>query len=432
MDLTKLLEYCDQNDHAYEKNGEITIITSHRNFTLKNALSIPDNIHFKSQGYVNLVKVKEIPETVIFENVGDVHLKDDIKIPAKYTGFKNGGNLHPENIKYKAPKVTFYTSQEFNMFLDENSGKNDYISKLCDIRGRYPTSEQMDINFLDCSNVDEICFLNNSKLIKFYSNEKKNNPGAYNNFANYVNNNRSFLYDEAKKNSVKIGRFLKKFFTDIKDADVEEIANLYKSFKSDNEYEFEMVKGEVIKQCYYRPNQDTGNGTVLSNSCMNWTKETDTHPHNHRNILKMLDFYTMNPACELLVLRFKNAEPAQPDDEPVVKLKKDGTPDKRYKNTTPSTIRKIRGRAFIWHSKNGETYMEYIYTVRSAEQILYQNYAKERGWVTVENRYDGENMRNKYKSIEIDVPDEIANLEVLPTYLDSLNYDETKKIVKAQ
>ena len=81
--------------------------------------------------------------------------------------------------------------------------------------------------------------------------------------------------------------------------------------------------------------------------------------------------------------------------------------------------------------------MEYIYTVRGTENIMYENYAKERGWITHANRWEND-MNTKYKNICIPVPKEIADkgrindCKDLPTYLDSLSYDDIKKVIKCQ
>jgi hypothetical protein len=251
-----------------------------------------------------------------------------------------------------------------------------------------------------------------------------------------------------------VGRFLTKMFPEITDVDKEKFANLYKSFKTNNEYVFELLKEDDLIKAYYRGNQDCGKNTSLYGSCMNWEKDSDTHVHNHRNIKKMLEFYAKNPNCELLSLRFKNAEfghevkkfIVEQDNDESVKLKKDGTPDKRFKSKNTivkeeiiaSNFPKIRGRALIWHDyERNIHYMECIYTTRGTENIMFDNYAKENGWITSSNRWEAD--KNKlYKKICIPVPKEIADLgrmndcKDLPTYLDSLSYDDINKVVKSQ
>jgi hypothetical protein len=66
---------------------------------------------------------------------------------------------------------------------------------------------------------------------------------------------------------------------------------------------------------------------------------------------------------------------------------------------------------------------------------MFENYAKENGWVTSNNKYE-DDMRKLYNKINIPVPKEIADkgrvneCKDLPTYLDSLRYDDVDKIIK--
>jgi hypothetical protein len=169
----------------------------------------------------------------------------------------------------------------------------------------------------------------------------------------------------------------------------------------------------------------------------------------------MLEFYSKNPNCEILVLRLKNAEfgsetkkiVVEQDPNNPIKLKKDGTPDKRYKNHTnavvkeeisQSNFRKIRGRALVWHdTKNKVDYMEMVYTTKGTEAVMFENYAKENGWVTSNNKYDDDDMYKLYRKIDIPVPKEIADkgrvseCKDLPTYLDTLRYDDIDKKIKS-
>jgi hypothetical protein len=300
---------------------------------------------------------------------------------------------------------------------------------------------------------DEVTFLPIKNIIKLYKKELVDNPNLQNNgIDKWINKNRTMLFNKAKKNIVKIGRFVAKIFPDITDVEKEEFVTLYKSFKTDTEYEFETIKGDDIITAYCKDNQDTKQGTTLFNSCMNWENDDDKHPHNNRLIKKMLEFYSKNENCELLVLRLKNAKSGESikkvvvDQDPnnPIKLKKDGTPDKRYKNHTNATFeekieenkfKKIKGRALIWHDTERDIhYMEHIYATKASEDIMFSNYANERNWVTYNNKYETDK-NALFKKIKIPVPKEIADkgriseCKDLPTYLDSLNYDDIKKIV---
>ena len=69
--------------------------------------------------------------STIFENTGDVYLANNIEIPKGFKGYKNGGNIVPENFKFKKPVPYYYFSPFFYNFLQEiNKDKKKYSSKL--------------------------------------------------------------------------------------------------------------------------------------------------------------------------------------------------------------------------------------------------------------------------------------------------------------
>ena len=454
MTTEQFKEHCNRNGYSFEEVENRLVVTTPYGFSLGNFKKLPKNLTFKNNSYVNIPNVEEILESTIFENNGDVYMKEGVIIPENYKGFKNKGNISPENLKLKTPILKYQYSSELNLFLQENTG-NKFVSKMYNLQNKPIPEESEQITMFDFSGPDDIAFLPTRNLLKLYKkaiNEDPNIQENGGNIDNWIYNNSSKIYKESYKNAIKVGRFIQKLFPEITDVEKEEFVNLYKSFKSNNEYEFELLKGDDIIRAYYRGNQDTGQNTTLYNSCMNWKNDSDTHPHNNRNIKKMLEFYSKNPNCELLALRFKNAEigkeiTVEQDVNNTIKLKKDGTPDKRYKNHNNDILkeeiietgfRKIRGRALIWHDTERDIhYMEYIYTVRGTENIMYENYAKERGWITHANRWEND-MNTKYKNICIPVPKEIADkgrindCKDLPTYLDSLSYDDIKKVIKCQ
>lgn len=452
MTSEQFKNYCNRQDYSYEIVDDRIIVTYRYNFSLGNFKKLPNNVTFRNNGYVNLPNVEEINDTTLFENSGDVHMINNIVIPDNYKGFKNSGNIFPENIKFKTPNIKFYVSEEISLFCDDNRG-NKYVDQLRNLVDNYLKKNSEQVTMMDFNGADEVTFLPIKNIIKLYKKALVDNPNLQNRgIDTWVNNNRTLLFGEAKKNVVKVGRFIAKLFPDITDVEKEEFVTLYKSFKTDNDYEFETIKGDDIITAYCKDNQDTKQGTTLSNSCMNWKNDDDKHPYNHRLIKKMLEFYSKNENCELLVLRLKNAKTeksikkivVEQDPDNPIKLKKDGTPDKRYKNhtnavlkeeITETTFKKIKGRALIWHDYERDIhYMEHIYATKASEDIMFANYAKERNWVTYNNKYEDD--KNKlYKKIKIPVPKEIADkgrisdCEDLPTYLDSLYYDDNKKVV---
>ena len=271
------------------------------------------------------------------------------------------------------------------------------------------------ITFIDCCSNDEVSFLPVAKVYKDFVNKKKD--GKVDSFNNYLCDFKKECFSEGLKNKVKTGRFIKKMFPNTPDSEVEEFVNLYKSFRNSGNYEIEIVYGEDIRTYYYKDNYDTIVDSVLHQSCYSWLTREDLHPNNKLNLYKQLEFFVNNPNVGLVILREKNA----PINK-MGKLKKDGTPDKRFKNEYRE-IRKIKGRALIWSCTNGKKYIDQLYTTKNAENYIYRRYA-------IENSYLCYDAGDSYAGLEIQVPESIRNLEVIPEYLDTLNYDEDKNVIK--
>ena len=192
-------------------------------------------------------------------------------------------------------------------------------------------------------------------------------------------------------------------FPETSDSEVEEFVNLYKAFRSNDLYELEIVTGEDIRTFYHKDNYDTTEGSVLISSCYSWETKEDTHVNNGLNLYEQLDFFVQNPNVGLLVLREKNA--------PINK-----TPDRE--------LRKIKGRALIWNCKNGKKYIDQTYTTTNSEVHIYRRFAKENDYLC--------NASGDYKDITIEVPEVIKKLEVIPAYLDTLQYKKDENYITDQ
>lgn len=397
----------------YIENG-MTII-SEKNYSIffNQVKEIPENLIFRNDGAVYLELIEELPISTIFENIGNVFIKEEVveKLPKSYSGFRNIGGLEPENFQYKLSSIKTKFSEQFRLFLIES--ENELLKKIRDMENTELKNFQ--ISFVDCCDECSVSFLPYTKIYQNYKNYKKN---SYGDFYNFLYEQEKNLFEEGKKNKVKIGRFLKKILPEINDKEAEEITNLFKSYMNSDNYEFEIFTGEDIRLHYNKNCYDTRTQSVLDNSCYSWLTKKDKHITNKVNLYKQLEFFVKNPNIGVLVLREKNA--------PTVtfgRLKKDGTPDKRY--GVFRELKKIKARALIWKCKNGENYLDSIYSTKASEEFIYKNYAKDKNYLSRINNSGKDDL-------EIDVPNDIKDIEVIPKYLDSLFYYKEENIIKGK
>lgn len=150
------------------------------------------------------------------------------------------------------------------------------------------------------------------------------------------------------RSQISVGRAFRKISTDGKikseDRTIENFVNGFKSlydFKWNLDGRFELVEGELIRKWYNKENYASRSGQ-LGNSCM-----------RYESCSSYFDIYVYNPkVCKLLVLY----------DDPNRTL--------------------ISGRALIWKTESGETYVDRIYTNKDSDIKLFENYVEKLGWTT--------------------------------------------------
>jgi hypothetical protein len=156
------------------------------------------------------------------------------------------------------------------------------------------------------------------------------------------------------RQTIKIGRFVKKFLTDnafqefgISDSDVERFVNSYKSYFNYDPSKLQIAEGEDVKKYYLEDNYFRPDGCrygTLWNSCMR---------QSERN--KFMNLYVLNDV-KMLVL-----------------FSEDG---------------KVRARALLWEEvkefDSDKTYkfMDRIYTVYDHDVDIFKKWAKENGYLT--------------------------------------------------
>jgi hypothetical protein len=154
------------------------------------------------------------------------------------------------------------------------------------------------------------------------------------------------LYWESNRQSISVGRLaravLKAAGREFTDAQVEEFVNKYKAAwdrSRDAFRNFEVVSGDDIAHWYWYGNYAPSNKGTLHNSCM--SRKPDS----------FFEIYTQNPeVCSLLVLK------SEEDEE------------------------KITGRALVWKTDQGFTFMDRVYTNYESDVQLFRDYAHSKGW----------------------------------------------------
>lgn len=134
------------------------------------------------------------------------------------------------------------------------------------------------------------------------------------------------------------------------DSDLEKFVNDYKStidVINDAFSRFEVVSGSRIATIYHQDNYESDGGT-LGQSCMSDMSEST------------FDIYTRNPeVCQLVILW-------SPQGGSIVSGK--------FRSN------KICGRALLWKTREGDYFMDRIYTTRDSDVELFKKYAQKNGW----------------------------------------------------
>ena len=156
----------------------------------------------------------------------------------------------------------------------------------------------------------------------------------------------------SNRTPIKVGRLVRAILTSagisFTDKEIEEFVNSYKSafdIMSNALLKFDLVKGEKISYWYNIDNYDNPRST-LGNSCMAEV------PSNY------LDIYSMNSKCSLLIL--------YSDSGDIIGGK--------YVSD------KIKGRALVWNTEQGDVFMDRIYTNYDSDVDLFKSYAQKNGW----------------------------------------------------
>jgi len=217
-----------------------------------------------------------------------------------------------------------------------------------------------------------------------------------------INKNALIPYDEKMtkiwstfRNNIKIGRLVRSILSaagiSFTDKEIEDFVNAYKStydVLNDAFLKFRLVEGNDISYWYSRDNYENEEST-LGSSCMAGVDED------------YFDIYVKNKTCKLLILQ---------SDTGVNGI---------------YVSKKIKGRALVWTTEQGDTFMDRIYTNYDSDVALFQKYAFEKGWwsKSLQNSSHSFNVTNgtTSKNAEYTVKLDESRFDHYP-YVDSLTY----------
>jgi hypothetical protein len=221
------------------------------------------------------------------------------------------------------------------------------------------------LNFLDRSNnrISQILIHGMSGLIKEEGNFVKRVDDTIDTLSYLPKKKYTVIQEDQSKDpfgcgvgrqTIKIGRFVKKFLTDnafqefgISDSDVERFVNSYKSYFNYDPSKLQIAEGEDVKKYYLEDNYFRPDGCrygTLWNSCMR---------QSERN--KFMNLYVLNDVKMLVLF---------------------------------SECGKVRARALLWEEvkefDSDKTYkfMDRIYTVYDHDVDIFKKWAKENGYLT--------------------------------------------------
>jgi hypothetical protein len=175
-------------------------------------------------------------------------------------------------------------------------------------------------------------------------------------------------YASIRSTDVNVGRFIRAFLTKLgekfTDVEIESFVDQYKKvlqMEKDIFVRFKEVKGDEIKTCYLVDNYESESGS-LGGSCMRYDRCQD-----------YFDIYVNNPERVSLVVLLSEQDSS-----------------------------KIAGRALIWLDDKGRRIMDRIYTIRTADILLFIEYCDSKGYYYKESQNYSATTPLVHEGIELD------------------------------
>jgi hypothetical protein len=202
------------------------------------------------------------------------------------------------------------------------------------------------------------------------------------------------------RNPIRIGRVIRALLTSagesFEDKEIEDFVNAYKSsidIMNDAFLKFDVVEGGEIAYWYSNERYEDGGRSTLGNSCM---AEVDD---------SYFDIYVYNPSvCKLVILYSDSGGQIT---------------DGKWKSN------KIRGRAILWTTDQGDIFMDRIYYNYESDVDLFKQYADKNDW-WYKRSQDSDSDFTAQKGSQTKIPKYTVSLRISEfdfyPYVDTLTY----------
>lgn len=160
---------------------------------------------------------------------------------------------------YTRKTTDLIISEELRSILLEFEHQSDIAHRM--LRKRHDISEMEEdhVNFISLAHNDQtrLSYLTSDRIAKIMGAEGATSDNLW--------TSTSMRY------SVKPGGLIKKLFKDVSDKEIEIFSNLFRSYKDNMTFYFQVVEGEEVKKWYMYENYYAGSGS-LGNSCMKYDR----------------------------------------------------------------------------------------------------------------------------------------------------------------
>lgn len=268
------------------------------------------------------------------DKIDSIFFKPQDKIDKIGYKLVNNGHVY-DNLSISAQKQGL-----INKFVDPRNGEKGKIIKELTIDELNKISPRPILSG-NSGNIWEYIYNNGDIIVIFEFGVESNTFQALTTKSNLVKD-----YSLVRNTDVNVGRFIRSFLTKVgekfTDIEIESFVDQYKKvmqMKTDIFSRFKETKGEDIKHCYLVDNYESESGS-LGGSCMRYSRCQD-----------FFDIYIENPEKVTLVILLSERDSS-----------------------------KIAGRAILWLDDNDRYIMDRIYTIRTADILLFKEYCNSKGY----------------------------------------------------
>jgi hypothetical protein len=264
------------------------------------------------------------------DKIDSVFFKPQDKIDKVKYKILNKGSVY-DNLSKAAPGI-------IKNFTEPRNGEKGIITRTMTVE---------ELNEISPSGIWEYIYNNNDTIVVFQFSSGSDIFDLFTTKSNLIPD-----YTSIRSTDVNVGRFVRAFLTKLgekfTDIEIENFVDQYKKvmqMKTDIFSRFKEVKGEDIKHYYLVDNYESESGS-LGGSCM-----------RHSRCQDYFDIYVNNPDKVSLVILLSEQDSS-----------------------------KIAGRAILWLDDNDRYIMDRIYTIRTADILLFTEYCNSKGYLHKESQ----------------------------------------------